>query len=445
MMNSLRLRSIIPKKDALQSISLIWMHRWNSIRHRLDVTVLIIPFRRIDLTAGSIYMSHPELYYTTTTTDSNYTAASMQSGLLYLLPMFNRDSRSSSSSSIQDSRLASQSSSYRSSALLKVHQVSAKLLRKVPDYALIGAFTLIITELLKREVAKQLIVLPPKMQEFMNKTMIELDTKLETITSLQFDIDPFLKSEYDKLQAQPIEIIDKFITTDIIKRVETDFPPLLKKFLRDDKTIYLITLKVLELVRLVSIVLLRPGTLSSINGRDAITTSTTTIITTTTTTTAFTSTTTTPNQSMKVARYPFMKNLMLSNGNINSNHHKYNNNNNSSSSFSSSPSQIVRDTTYPTNLTSSLTATSEFNRILDELSTIAKSESILQQLFLSVIQGLLPGYSTSFFTNEGFIKIMESLNIDTSLISYLNHQNISSFRSSSEEYERNKSTYPEKK
>jgi len=314
--------------------------------------------------------------------------------------------------------------------LLKVHQVTAKLLRKVPDYALIGAFTLIVTELLKREVAKQLIVLPPKMQEFMNKTMVELDTKLETITSLQFDIDPFLKSEYDKLQAQPIEIIDKFITTDIIKRVETDFPPLLKKFLRDDKTIYLITQKVLELVRLVSIVLLRPGTLS-VTGRDAITTTTTII----TTPTAFTSTTS--NQSSdktKVARYPFMKSLMLSNGNRN---HRYNN--------SASASLIIRDTTYPTNLTS-LTAISEFNRILDELSGIAKSESILQQLFLSIIQGLLPGYSTSFFTNEGFIKIMESLNIDTSLFSYLNHQNISSFRSSSEQYEKNNCfNFPDKK
>lgn len=298
-------------------------------------------------------------------------------------------------------------------------------MRKVPDYALIGAFTLIITELLKREVAKQLIVLPPKMQEFMNKTMIELDTKLETITSLQFDIDPFLKSEYDKLQAQPIEIIDKFITTDIIKRVETDFPPLLKKFLRDDKTIYLITQKVLELVRLVSIVLLRPGTLS-VTGRDAITTTTTTTIITSTT--AFTSTT--PNQSsnkMKVVRYPFMKSLMLSDSN-NNNYNKYNN--------SASASLILRDSTYPTNLTS-LTAISEFNRILDELSGIAKSESILQQLFLSVIQVLLPGYSTSFFSNEGFIKIMESMNIDTSLFSYLNHQNISSFRSSTEQYERN--------
>lgn len=381
---------------------------------------MIIPLRRIDLTAGSIYMSHPELYYTTTsTTGSNHTATSIQSGLLYLLPMFNRDSRSgSSSSSIQDPRLA-----YRSSAILKVHQVSAKLLRKVPDYALIGAFTLIITELLKREVAKQLIVLPPKMQEFMNKTMIELDTKLETITSLQFDIDPFLKSEYDKLQAQPIEIIDKFITTDIIKRVETDFPPLLKKFLRDDKTIYLITQKVLELVRLVSIVLLRPGTLS-VTGRDAITT-TTTSTTIITSTTAFTSTTS--NQSsnkMKVVRYPFMKSLMLSD----SNNNNYNN--------SASASLILHDTTYPTNLTS-LTAISEFNRILDELSGIAKSESILQQLFLSVIQVLLPGYSTSFFSNEGFIKIMESMNIDTSLFSYLNHQNISSFRSSTEQYERN--------
>jgi len=362
-------------------------------------------------------MSHPELYYTTST-GSNHTAASIQSGLLYLLPMFNRDSRSGSS--IQDPRLA-----YRSSAILKVHQVSAKLLRKVPDYALIGAFTLIITELLKREVAKQLIVLPPKMQEFMNKTMIELDTKLETITSLQFDIDPFLKSEYDKLQAQPIEIIDKFITTDIIKRVETDFPPLLKKFLRDDKTIYLITQKVLELVRLVSIVLLRPGTLS-VTSRDALTTTTTTTIITSTT--AFTSTT--PNQSsnkMKVVRYPFMKSLMLSDSN-NYNYNKYNN--------SASASLILHDTTYPTNLTS-LTAISEFNRILDELSGIAKSESILQQLFLSVIQVLLPGYSTSFFSNEGFIKIMESMNIDTSLFSYLNHQNISSFRSSTEQYERN--------
>jgi len=424
MMNSLRLRSIIPKRDVFQSISVIWMHRWSSIRHRLDVTVLIIPLRRIDLTAGSIYMSHPELYYTTTI-DCNHTAASIQSGLLYLIPLFNRDS----SSSIQDPRLAPQSS-YRSTALLKVHQVSAKLLRKVPDYALIGAFTLIVTELLKREVAKQLIVLPPKMQEFMNKTMVELDTKLETITSLQFDIDPFLKSEYDKLQAQPIEIIDKFITTDIIKRVETDFPPLLKKFLRDDKTIYLITQKVLELVRLVSIVLLRPGTLS-VTGRDAITTTTTII----TTPTAFTSTTS--NQSSdktKVARYPFMKSFMLSNGNRN---HRYNN--------SASASLIIRDTTYPTNLTS-LTAISEFNRILDELSGIAKSESILQQLFLSIIQGLLPGYSTSFFTNEGFIKIMESLNIDTSLFSYLNHQNISSFRSSSEQYEKNNYfNFPDKK
>jgi len=329
------------------------------------------------------------------------------------------------------SQSSSQSSqSYKSTALLKVHQVSAKLLRKVPDYALLGAFTLIITELLKREVSKQLIVLPPKMQEFMNKTMNELDSKLETITSLQFDIDPFLKSEYDKLQAQPIEIIDKFITTDIIKRVETDFPPLLKKFLREDKTIDLITLKVLELVKLVAIVLLRPGTLS-ITGRDT----TATIITTSGSTSATAAVVTSSSsfssnysfsEKMKVVRYPFIKSLLLSDSSS-SNHNNHSNTTN----------LIIRGSSSYSNNLASLTAVSEFNRILDELSSIAKSESILQQLFFSVIQGLLPGYSSSFFTNEGFIKIMESLNIDTSFFSYLN--------TNTEQYERNKANTADKK
>lgn len=117
----------------------------------------------------------------------------------------------------------------RKSPVLWVHQVSKKYVSKAPDKALLGGLVLIASELLKRGVNSEKVILSPRVREIANMTSAELDSKLETLSSLGWKVDPFLKGEYDNLQSQQLEVIDKFIVTSILPSVENDLTPFMLK------------------------------------------------------------------------------------------------------------------------------------------------------------------------------------------------------------------------
>jgi hypothetical protein len=142
------------------------------------------------------------------------------------------------------------------SPVLWAHQVGRKIVRKVPDTALLGVLVLIASELLKRGLNSNSDTLPPLVREFANSTIIELDAKLEKLSSLDWKVDPFFKAELENLQTQPLEVIDKFIVTSILPSVDKDFAPFLLKYMvGDTKRVKTITQSLKDLIQL-SLVLL---------------------------------------------------------------------------------------------------------------------------------------------------------------------------------------------
>lgn len=178
-------------KSKITIPSIDWLHVIGKITNVIDY-ISTIKLNNIDLTAGRIYISNPELYINNTLLIEQLSSYPNNLSKSILLP---------STSSINNDMYE------QKSTLLKIHQFSTKVIKKIPDNALIGALTLIGTELIKREVTKQSSLFPPIMQELANKTLLELDLKLEMITSMQYDIDPFLKLEYQRLQSQPTELM----------------------------------------------------------------------------------------------------------------------------------------------------------------------------------------------------------------------------------------------
>lgn len=144
----------------------------------------------------------------------------------------------------------------RKSPILWAHQVGKKVVRKVPDTALLGALVLILSELLRRGVNSNSDTLPPVIREFANATIIELDSKLEMLSSLEWKVDPFFKVELENLQSQPLEVIDRFIVQQILPSVDKDFAPFLLKYMVGDaKRVKTITQSVKDLIQLSTVLL----------------------------------------------------------------------------------------------------------------------------------------------------------------------------------------------
>ena len=121
----------------------------------------------------------------------------------------------------------------RKSPVLWAHQVGRKYVQKVPDKALLGGLVLIASELLKRGVKNEKLILSPRVREIANMTSAELDSKLEMLSSLEWKVNPFLKGEYDNLQSQPLEVIDRFIVTSILPNVEKELTPFMNSMVGD--------------------------------------------------------------------------------------------------------------------------------------------------------------------------------------------------------------------
>ena len=154
-------------------------------------------------------------------------------------------------------------SPFRETPLLLAHQMGKRMVRKLPDSALLGFLVLIASELLQREVNTKFLRLPPLVRELVNSTAVELDSKLEFLSSLQWEVDPFLRAEIENLQNQPLEIIDKFVVTEILPRVDRELSPVLSNLIGDPRRVTLITKNIKELIQSASVVLLTPSLSSS--------------------------------------------------------------------------------------------------------------------------------------------------------------------------------------
>ena len=137
------------------------------------------------------------------------------------------------------------------STVLWVHQVGKQVVRKVPDTALLGVLVIIAAELLRRGVNANRDTLPPVLRDFAETTITELDLKLETLSSLDWKVDPFFQGELENLQTQPLEVIDKFIVAQILPSVDKDFAPFLLKYMTGDtERVKTVTRNVKDLIEL---------------------------------------------------------------------------------------------------------------------------------------------------------------------------------------------------
>lgn len=149
----------------------------------------------------------------------------------------------------------------RKSPVLWAHQVVKKTVKKAPDKALLGVLVLIASELLRRGVNSDKYVLPPLLREIANNTSIELDAKLEMLSSLDWKADPFLKGEYENLQSQPLEVLDKFIVTSILPSVDKDLAPfLLKSMVGDTAQVKIMVQSLKEVIKISMLVLEKTAT-----------------------------------------------------------------------------------------------------------------------------------------------------------------------------------------
>ena len=140
--------------------------------------------------------------------------------------------------------------------ILVAHQLGKKVVRKLPSAALLGALVLISSELLQREINTKSYQLPPLLQEIANSTVFELDTKLEYLSALKWDLDPFLAAEMENLQTQPLEVIDRYIVKELLPRVDKELSPVLSNLITDPAKVKQITANIKDLLSLGSSLLL---------------------------------------------------------------------------------------------------------------------------------------------------------------------------------------------
>ncbi len=148
---------------------------------------------------------------------------------------------------------------YNKPQLLLAHQMGRKIVRNLPDPALLGVLVLILSELLNRETKTNFVRLPPPLRSVLNESAIELDQKLEFLSAMQWNVEPFIRTELENLQKQPLELLDKYIVTDILPRVDKEISPVLNSLLGDPKTVSSITGNIKDIIQVASVVLVQSG------------------------------------------------------------------------------------------------------------------------------------------------------------------------------------------
>lgn len=107
-------------------------------------------------------------------------------------------------------------------------------------------------ELINREASRQMETMPPIMRTITNTTLIELDKKIKKFSQYEWNLDPFLREEFENLQLQPIEKIDRFIVTDILPKVEKELTPILTRLIANPTTARQLTSGITDIISLLS-------------------------------------------------------------------------------------------------------------------------------------------------------------------------------------------------
>ena len=138
----------------------------------------------------------------------------------------------------------------------RAQQLVRKLIKKVPDFALVGLLVLMSSELLRREVESKTSLLPSSLKELVNSTVTELETKIDILSSYEYDVDPFIKYELEYLKELPFETIDKFIVNDILPKIDKELSPYLSKLMGNTEDVTAVTKNIKELIELTTMLML---------------------------------------------------------------------------------------------------------------------------------------------------------------------------------------------
>jgi hypothetical protein len=142
--------------------------------------------------------------------------------------------------------------------LLLAHQLGKKFVKRVSDQGLLAILVLISSELLQRGYRDKSPLMPPILRDVANVTIAELDEKLEKLSALEWQVDPFLQSEMDRLQTQPIELLDKYIVSDILPLVDSQVGPVLSSLVADPRQVKQLTASLKTLVKATAVLVLGP-------------------------------------------------------------------------------------------------------------------------------------------------------------------------------------------
>lgn len=145
------------------------------------------------------------------------------------------------------------------SPLLRIHKFGRRAIKGIPDDTLLGILVLIASELLQRELSYKAPLVPTIFREIANTTITELDSKLQLLSQLSWDFDPFLQKEFDNLQSQPLEAIDRFLVTEVLPRLDKELSPILPKLATDPAKLNKLTKNIKELGQMLTYALLKPS------------------------------------------------------------------------------------------------------------------------------------------------------------------------------------------
>ena len=138
----------------------------------------------------------------------------------------------------------------------RVHQLGKSAVKRLPDHILLGSLLLISTELLKRELVNK-PTYPLALRELVDSTLRELDSKIQQLSAFNWEFDPFLRAELLRLQTQPLEVIDRYITSEILPGIDKEVAPYLMRLTKDPKTVTAGIEYVKELIQLISFVIVK--------------------------------------------------------------------------------------------------------------------------------------------------------------------------------------------
>jgi hypothetical protein len=133
---------------------------------------------------------------------------------------------------------------------ITVQKFSRKFLKTLPKPVLIGVLGLVGLELLQREMYQSSMLMPPIIQNIANITTENLETKIDILSSLSFELDPFFQYELDNLQTQPFEAIEKYIINNILPRVDKELSPILSSLIAKPGTVRKMTQTLKDIIKL---------------------------------------------------------------------------------------------------------------------------------------------------------------------------------------------------